>query len=406
MQLKTILEERASVVEDMKTVVNLAMSENRSMTSEEQESYDKMNNRVSELTEMKRSAENLKNLQSDIAQDGIEFRTTGAEFESAKKEVEDKEERSAQIFEKYLRKGKEGLMPEEIRQMQTDESSKGQAFVTTTFSDTFVKTRNQFNVMRQLATVYPLGATNHEIAVETGLPIANWTAEGGAISASEPTSRKVTLSPHKLTCMVKVSDELLADSRFPIETMLAEQMGRAMANAEELAMVDGSTSETTKPMGLTRSATNMSACATLGVITRDELMNTFYALPRQYREQATWLLSDDALKVIRKMVTEDGGSAKGNTIWVPGLREGEPDTLLGRPVRTSGSAAVTSVVDGRPGGIYDMSYYNIGDRLGFEVKRLTELYAANGFQAFLATIRVDGDFLVADAGRSILNSSS
>jgi HK97 family phage major capsid protein len=106
------------------------------------------------------------------------------------------------------------------------------------------------------------------------------------------------------------------------------------------------------------------------------------------------------------MVTEDGGSAKGNTIWVPGLREGEPDTLLGRPVRTSGSAAVTSVVDGRPGGIYDMSYYNIGDRLGFEVKRLTELYAANGFQAFLATIRVDGDFLVADAGRSILNASS
>ena len=352
---------------------------------------------------MKRNAENLKNLQSELDTDGMEFRSS---IEPVVSEQDQNEERKAQVFNKYLRKGKEGLLPEEIRQMQTDESTKGAAFVTTTFSEVFWRTRNQFNVMRQLATVYPLGATNHEIAVETGLPTANWVAEGAAIGTSEPTSKKVTLSPHKLTCLVKVSEELLADSRFPIETMLAEQMGRAFANTEEDAMVDGTTSETTKPMGLTRSATNMSACATLGTITRDELMNCFYALPRQYRENATWILSDDAVKVIRKIVTDDGGNGYGNLLWIPGMREGDPDTLLGRPVRTSGAASLTTVVDGRPGGIYDAAYYNIGDREDFTIRRLTELYAANGFQAFLATARVDGDFLVADAGRSILNASS
>ena len=56
--MKNILEERASVLADMKKVVNFAMSENRALNSEEQQSYDKMNDRVTELTKMKETTEN------------------------------------------------------------------------------------------------------------------------------------------------------------------------------------------------------------------------------------------------------------------------------------------------------------------------------------------------------------
>ena len=399
MDLKTILEERATVLNDMKKVVNHAMSENRAMDDSEQQQYDKMNDRVSELTSMKQTAENLRSIEDKL--EGVEFKSPVEKAVTEERQKHDTEKRYNELFEKYLRRGYEGMLPDEVRQMKTDTATKGEAFVTTTFSDVFVRMRDQFNVVRQFATSYPLGAHSHEIAVETALPTASWVGEGDATSASEPTSAKKTLSAHKMTCLVKVSDELMADSRFPIQTMLAEQMGRAMGNKEESGFLRGAGSGSNEPEGLLNNATLATTTAANDAITRAEVMDTYYALPRQYRENAKWILSDDALAAIRAIVTNDGGSAQGNTMWQAGLREGEPDTILGRPCYSSGGCGNLADSGAFIGGIFDMGYYAIGDRQDFSVKRLEELYAVDGLQGFLASLRVDGLLTVADSGRSI-----
>lgn len=52
-----------------------------------------------------------------------------------------------------------------------------------------------------------------------------------------------------------------------------------------------------------------------------------YALPAQYRNRGTWLLSGSTLATIRKM--KDG---QGNYLWQPSYQAGQPETVLGRPV--------------------------------------------------------------------------
>jgi HK97 family phage major capsid protein len=82
-----------------------------------------------------------------------------------------------------------------------------------------------------------------------------------------------------------------------------------------------------------------------------------------------WLLNDATVKAVRKLK-----DAQGQYLWQPSLVAGTPDTILGRPVKTSAymptiAAAAKSVAFG------DFGYYWIADRQGRSFKRLGELYA-------------------------------
>ena len=75
---------------------------------------------------------------------------------------------------------------------------------------------------------------------------------------------------------------------------------------------------------------------------------------------------------------------------------GTPDTILGRPVKTSAfmpaiGASQKTIAFG------DFQYYWIADRQGRSFRRLNELYAANGQVGFLGTQRVDGKLILPEA---------
>ena len=70
--------------------------------------------------------------------------------------------------------------------------------------------------------------------------------------------------------------------------------------------------------------------------------------------------------------------------------------ILGRPIKTSSympamAAGAKTIAFG------DFSYYWIADRQGRSFKRLNELFAATGQVGFLATQRVDGKLILAEA---------
>jgi HK97 family phage major capsid protein len=69
---------------------------------------------------------------------------------------------------------------------------------------------------------------------------------------------------------------------------------------------------------------------------------------------------------------------------------------LNRPVKTS--SCVTELAAGNNVIAFgDFSYYWIADRQGRVFKRLNELYAATGQVGFVATQRVDGKLMLAEA---------
>ena len=158
-----------------------------------------------------------------------------------------------------------------------------------------------------------------------------------------------------------------------------------------------------KPLGILAASggaeTGITA-ASATAITADELIDLFYSLKSPYRRNAVWVLNDSTIKAVRKL--KDGS---GQYLWQPSLTAGTPDTILGRPVRTSAympaiAASAKTIAFG------DFSYYWIADRQGRSFKRLNELYAANGQVGFLASQRVDGKIILPEAVKVLVQKAS
>lgn len=102
------------------------------------------------------------------------------------------------------------------------------------------------------------------------------------------------------------------------------------------------------------------------------------------------MLNDSTIKAVRKLK-----DSTGQYLWQPSLTAGTPDTLLGRPVKTSAYMPVIAA-GAKPIAFGDFSYYWIADRQGRSFKRLNELYAANGQVGFLGSQRVDGKLVLSE----------
>ena len=139
--------------------------------------------------------------------------------------------------------------------------------------------------------------------------------------------------------------------------------------------------------------------ASATAVTADELMDLFYSLKSPYRKNAVWILNDSTIKAIRKLK-----DSNGQYLWQPSLVAGTPDTILGRPVKTSTympaiAAGAKTIAFG------DFSYYWIADRQGRSFKRLNELYAANGQVGFLGSQRVDGKMILPEAVKVLVQKA-
>ena len=83
-------------------------------------------------------------------------------------------------------------------------------------------------------------------------------------------------------------------------------------------------------------------------------------------------------------------------MWQPGLKEGQPDSLLSYNLVTS--AFMPEIGAGaKPILFGDFKCYWIADRQGRTFKKLSELYAANGQVGFMGTQRVDGKLILPEA---------
>jgi HK97 family phage major capsid protein len=191
---------------------------------------------------------------------------------------------------------------------------------------------------------------------------------------------------------VKVTEELLYDNAFNLESYILRQFVKALANAEEDAFLNGN--GTGKPLGILAptgggeiGVTTASATA----IVADEVINLVYALKRPYRKNAAFIANDQTLALVRKLKDTTGAY-----IWQPSYQAGEPDRLLGYPIHTS--AYVPTVAAGQPVLAFgDFSYYNIGDRGTRSFAELKELFAGNGMIGFVAKERVDGKLVLPEA---------
>ena len=281
---------------------------------------------------------------------------------------------------------------EVLNALQVGTDSEGGYLVPDEFERTLVEALQEENIFRTMAKIIQTASGDRKIPVVASKGTASWVDEEGAIPESDDAFGQVSIGAYKLATMIKVSEELLNDSVFNLESYIAREFARRIGAKEEESFFIGN--GTGKPTGIF----NATGGAELGVtaasataITVDEIMDLFYSLKSPYRKNAVFVMNDSTVKAIRKL--KDGN---GQYLWQPSISAGQPDTILNRPVKTS--AYVPAIAAGAKTIAFgDFGYYWIADRQGRSFQRLNELYAATGQVGFKATQRVDGKLILSEA---------
>ena len=281
--------------------------------------------------------------------------------------------------------------PAVMNALQIGTDSEGGYLVPDEYERTLVQGLEEENVLRSLCTVIQTSSGDRKIPIVASHGTASWVDEEGTIPDSDDVFGQITIGAHKVATMIKVSDELLQDSVFNIENYISAEFARRIGAAEEEAFITGDGSG--KPTGLLH-ATNgagTGVTTTGTAITADEIIDLVHSVKSVYRKKSLFLLNDSTIKAIRKL--KDGN---GQYLWQPGIKEGQPDTLLNYKLVTS--PFMPEVAAGKKVILFgDFKSYWIADRQGRSFQRLNELFAVTGQVGFRATQRVDGRLVLTEA---------
>lgn len=374
-----LLFERGQIVDQMKILTDKVEGESRDFNSDEQTQYDAM---FSDQSSLKVRADRMHKESEILSEINANVGTRTKPVTEADQGAGFAAKSYSNAFDTYTRVGQSSLSHDVLNALQVGTNSEGGFVVPTEFETMLTEYLQDINEIRSLVNVIST-ASDRNIPVESTLGVATWTAEEAAYTESDAAFGQVVLSSHKLGTIIKVSEELLADSFFDMPSYLAGNFAKRFGIAEEAAFVAGDNSG--KPNGIVQGSGLGVTAAGADAITSDELIDLYHSVPRQYRGNGTWLMADATVKLIRKL--KDGDS---QYMWQPGLQAGQPDRILGQRLVTS--VAVPAATSGLKSIVFgDMSGYTVADRQGTVVQRLNELYAAAGQVGFRAYRRMDGE---------------
>lgn len=311
-------------------------------------------------------------------------------------------------FEHYLRTGKENQDIVELRAQAIATGGAGGYTVPDGFRQKIVERMKDFGGLQNVAENLTTASGNpmEWPTIDDTANSAEIVAEGAAAASAgaDLVFGTKTLGAYKYESTgtgnvpLKVSWELLQDSAFDIQGLVARKLGERIARKFAVDLVNGS--GTGQPQGLIAGGpTPIEIFANSSVPTYAELVTFVHNLDPAYRANASWLMSDATLAAFRKMVDLDG-----RPLWMPSaqasMAEMPGGTLLGHPVVID--QAMPSIAD-------DTNCIAFGDfREGFVVRTVkditlvtfNELYSVNGQVGYMAWMR--GDSCVQNANAFLI----
>lgn len=400
-QIEELRRKRAGLIDEARAIVTKAESEDRELTAEEAQEFDRLEGAAGDLErrfarmefvsqDEQRSIPGGEQPAGAQADDERPVPTSFKEWRAQQMEPrpQDAPEYRQAFYRLLSVRDPRELGPEELRALSKATAAAGANLVPTEFSRTLIESLRWMGNMRSLATVITTDSGDAlEIPTVSAHGTAAWTAENAAFTEGDETFGKNTLNAYKAATIMKVSEELLTDAAFDLEAYIRREFADRIGVLEDTAYVVGDGSG--KPTGITTQADAGVTAAAVAAVTADELIDLMFSVTPQYRNRpgTAFLVSDTLMKATMKLKDSDG-----QYLWQPSLQSGMPDTFRGKPIYAHPDmpAPATGVVSALFG---DFSYYWIRDVNGVMFQRLVELYAANGQVGFRAYHRTDGKLM-------------
>ncbi|HTE35783.1 MAG TPA: phage major capsid protein [Reyranella sp.] len=398
MKTKQKREQRAKLVADARLLAD-AVPDGQAMSAEDSAKFDAM---MEEADKIKVEIDRLERL--DDLENGLRERVPHrAGREDSRSDDEKKAEAALndRAYRHYLRYGMNS-MPDDLRAIAMPRFSAAQGTVPDTaggylvpegFYGQLIDAQLAFGGMLDpaLVTVLETGTGN-----PLPIPTDNDTASIGAIlgentqaGETEVTFGNITLGAYTYTSkIVRVSNQLLQDSFFNLETFLAEKLGLRLARIFNTHLTSGDGAN--KPTGALTAATAATGAASQTVYTADELIDLAHSVDPSYRSNARYMMNDNTLKQIKKLK-----DLQGRYLWMSGLAFKEPDTI------NSYAYSINQQMPNQVAGARSLLFgqfknYYVRRVTGVLVMRLVERYADFNQTAFVSFQRLDGNLI--DAG--------
>ena len=390
-QIQELMEKRKLAWEGAKAFVEAKKDKDGLMSDEDAKSYADMEKKVSNFTKEIERMQSMEAMEREMAKPMSEPLTSQPMQTENNNMKPKKTGRASNEYKEGVLQALRSNFRQVSNVLQEGVDTAGGYLVPEEYDKRLIDGLTEENIMRTLGTTITTSG-EHKINIAGAKPAASWIEEGGALVFEDASFEQIILDAHKLHVAIKVTDELLYDNAFNLESYILTQFSKALANAEENAFLNGD--GVGKPLGIfTENGGGQIAITTntQSSITADEIINLVHSLKRPYRKNAKFIMNDQTIALIRKLKDNNGAY-----LWQPSLQAGEPDRLFGYPVYTS--AYVPTVAAGTPVIAFgDFSYYNIGDRGVRSFDQLRELFAGNGMVGFLAKERVDGKLVLPEA---------
>lgn len=373
---------------EMRALVDIAEAESRDLNADEDTKFKAFE---AELRSMQTQLDRFKTLE---AQGMGQAHQQRANDDKDKAEAEKRE--LAEAVSTYMRRGLEGCTAEQRQILETRALSHvtgnaGAYTIPEGFANELEVAMKTYGGIMQVATIMDTDTGN-----DIPHPTMNDTNNVGAIlgentafgSSTDPSFGVVTLKAYTYSSKpILVPNQLLEDSAFNLESYLSNALAERIGRAFNVHGTTGDASD--KPQGIVNASTK-GADAAVSAISYDNLVDLQHSIDPAYRVNAKWMMNDTTFKALRKLK-----DTTGNPIFQLSMRDGEPTTLLGKPVVINNDMAdigvsTKSVLFG------DFSKYKVRRVKNYGVKRLVERYADANQTAFILFVRLDGKLI--DAG--------
>ena len=321
--------------------------------------------------------------------------------DGTKQVMTDEQLEHKEAYGKFFRKGEEGNLRElELKTLSVGSDPDGGYMVPTQVEQALDRVITETSDIRAISRVVQVSSASYKKRVGMGGATSGWVGEQAGRSGTEtPTIEELEFPVMELYAMPGATQSLLDDAAFDVDGWLAEEVGIEFAIQEGAAFVNGNGSK--KPKGFL-SHTNVEndswEWGKIGYVATgksggfldtaagdesDNLVDLVYSLKSAFRRNARFVMNDKSISVVRKF--KDGN---GLPLWHSGLRDGEPDRILGY-----GLSTVPDMPD-IAADSYSLAFgdfnrgYTIVDRMGTRVLR--DPFTSKPYVLFYTTKRTGG----------------
>ncbi len=396
--IKTAVEGMATAFEEFKATNDARLAEIEKKGSSDPLVDEKLKNIEADLDRFEDINQKLTLAQQE--QKGFSEKLENMEALLKRPEVSmetDQVDIAVKAFDKWLRKDKQGLEPEEIKALTVSDDTQAGFLAPPEYVNELIKTLTEISPMRTIARVRQTSQKSIQMPSRTATFSAAWVAEQGTRSETTGyTTQLEEIPTHEQYALVDISNQMLEDSVFNLEAEMQEEFSTQFAKNEGNAFISGDS--VGKPEGvLTNSSVGTTNSGSGTALTGDGLIDLVHAVKTPYGANGTFIFNRTTLAAIRGL--KDGG---GQYIFQAGmmLTAGVPNTILGYPYvempdmpDVAGSAKPVAFGDFARG-------YMIVDRVSLSVMRDPFTQATSGNVRYVARSRVGGQVVLAEALRT------